>query len=214
MTTLTPTELGEALRAIKGARALTITALTDTRARKTGNPWSEILKLSRVNGMTGVHYAAAVERRQALEHQPVGFEAREPWYERVCGTLGQHLKTGELYLLIKPERVLDRPTYFGRNPNSGVLVQVPKAAVEPFLPVHRSAAPAQGTLTEVPWRTYALRNIVSAVLDGTLYRIRAPRATVIPAPVPITARKPSRLESREPRSQVPGGYEPPETGCR
>lgn len=178
MKTITLAQLTDKLRAIRGARPITITALTDARARKTGNPYAEVLKLARVNGIVNVDYSAAVERQQARDEQPVGFAARpHAWGDRVDETpLRAHRETGKLYLTIKPQRVVDKPVYFGRNPTSGALVSVPKATVEPFLPAKRSNAAAQGVEHEVFSRDYALSGIVSAVIDGETYRIRAERA--------------------------------------
>lgn len=175
--TISVSALADILRAVKGACPVTITALTDAKARKTGNPYSEVLKLARVNGMTGVDYAAAVERQQEREGKEVGFEARAPWYDRECGTLGKHKKTGELYLLLKPNRTIDRPTYFGRN-GAGVLIQVPKTKIADFLPPYRSAAPSQGVDKEIPWRTYGLAGISQIAIGGQRYRVRHDGATV------------------------------------
>lgn len=176
--TISVGELADILRAVKGACPITITALTDADARKRDietktrpNPYSEVLKLARVNGMTGVDYAAAVERQQEHEGAPVGFEARKPWYTRTHPALGQHDKTKALYLLLKPNRTIDRPTYFGRN-EAGVLIQVPKARIEAFLPTYRSAAPSQGVEKEIPWRTYGLDGISQIAIGGQRYRVR------------------------------------------
>ncbi len=170
--TISQSQLADILRAVKGACPITITALTDAKARKTGNPYSEVLKLARVNGMTGVDYTAAVERQQEREGKEVGFEARKPWYTRVCGTLGEHDKTKELYLLLKPNRTIDKPVFFGRNAE-GVLIQVPKAKVAPFLPPYRSAAPSQGVDKEIAWRTYGLAGISQISIGGERYWVRA-----------------------------------------
>lgn len=172
--TITVSQLADKLRAIKGARALSITALTDTRARKTGNPYAEVLKLCRVNGMVGVDYEGAVERQQAKDNQPVGFAVRpHPWGDKVCSAMRQHRVNGKLYLTIKPERVLDKPVFFARGKESGALVSVKKENVQAFLPVKRDAAPAQGTLNEVLTRDYALSSITAITLDGQTYRVRA-----------------------------------------
>ncbi len=173
--TISQSQLADMLRSVKGARALTISALTDTRARKTGNPYSEVLKLTKINGFVGVDYGASVERQQAKDGQPVGFEAKQhPWGDKVEGTpLRAHRKTGKLYLTLQPKKVIDRQTFFGRNPASGVLVQIPKATIAAFLPEKRSAAPSQGVEHEVLTRDYALDNITAISLNGETYRVRA-----------------------------------------
>ncbi len=173
--TISVGQVADLLRSVKGARAVTISALTDTRARKTGNPYAEVLKLTKVNGFVNVDYSASVERQQVKDGQPVGFEARpHAWGDRVENTpLRAHRKTGKLYLTIQPKRIVDKQTFFGRNPTSGALVSVPKAVIAPFLPEKRSAAPSQGVENEVVTRDYALDNLTSITINGQAYRVRA-----------------------------------------
>ncbi len=171
--TISVSQMADLLKQIKGARPLTISALTDTRARKTGNPYAEVLKLTHINGFVGVDYAASVERQQTKDGQPVGFEAkRHAWGDKVCSALRQHRTNGKLYLTMQPRKVLDKQVFFGRNPSSGALVQVPKARIASFLPEKRSAAPSQGVEHEVITRDYSLDNITAITLDGQAYRVR------------------------------------------
>lgn len=173
--TISVGQLADILRSVVGAKPVTISALTDTRARKTGNPYAEVLKLTHVNGFVNVDYSASVERQQAKDEQPVGFAARpHAWGDRVSNTpLRAHRKTGKLYLTIQPRRILDKQVFFGRNPSSGALVSVPKTTIAQFLPEKRSAAPSQGVEHEVVTRDYALDNLTAITLNGQAYRIRA-----------------------------------------
>lgn len=174
--------MADLLRTVSGAKPVTISALTDTRARKTGNPYSEVLKLTHVNGFVNVDYSASVERQQTKDGQPVGFEARpHKWGDRVGNTpLRQHRENGKLYLTIQPKRILDKQVFFGRNPTSGALVSVPKSVIAPFLPEKRSAAPSQGVEHEVVTRDYSLENITAITLNGQAYRVRADGAPQAP----------------------------------
>lgn len=170
MKTINQFQLAEILRNVKGAKPITISALVDAKARKTGNPFREILKFSRVNGFTGANYEASVNRQQGREGSVPAFEARErSWGERVAPALV--VNKGKLYLVIQPQKTA-QPVFFGRN-DQGVLMQVRKSVIEKFLPAKRSSAEAQGVSKEIVYRNYSLENITSLSIDGEKYRIRA-----------------------------------------
>lgn len=175
MPTITRAELAEKLRTIKGATPLTISALvkvkTNKKDRVTGqvNPFTEVLKLSRVNGMTAADYEAAVNRQREREGSIPAFEAKErQWGIRVAPALVEH--NGAFYLPIHP-RSARTPIYFGRLP-SGVLIQVAKEKVEPYLPPKRDAGDGQDLVRGVEYRNYGLAGIASATMQGETWRVR------------------------------------------
>ena len=169
--TINQSQLADILRSVKGATPLTISALVDARARKTGNPFREVLKLSKVNGMCGCSYEKSVNRQQNREGTIPAFEARErSWGERISPALVEG-KEGKLYLAIQPQRTA-QPVYFGRN-DKGVLIQVKKEVVAPFLPEKRSSAEAQGVDKEIVYRNYSLSSITALSIGGEKYRVRA-----------------------------------------
>ena len=169
MKTINQSQLADILRSVKGAAPITISALVDARARKTGNPFKEVLKLSKVNGMTGANYEASVNRQHDREGTTPAFEARErSWGERISSALVEN--KGKLYLAIQPQRTA-QPVYFGRN-DKGVLMQVKKEAVAPFLPEKKSSAEAQGVDKEIVYRNYSLTSITALSIGGEKYRVR------------------------------------------
>lgn len=170
MKTINQTQLAKILSDIKGAMPLTISAFVDTKAKKTDNPYSEIRKLSKVNGFTGADYEASVARQQEREGKEATFEARDrAWGTRTSAALVEN--KGKKYLVIHPRNTA-KPVYFARS-IAGVLMQVKKEAIEKFLPKTYSAAPAQGVDKEVVYRNYALENITALSINGEKYRIRA-----------------------------------------
>jgi hypothetical protein len=168
--TINQTQLAEILRSVKGATPLTISALVDARARKTGNPFAKVLKLSKVNGMTGADYEKSVNRQLDREGKgQLSFTANErKWGERIGPALVE--KEGKLYLVIHPQRTAS-PVYFGQNPGK-LLKAVAKETIAAFLPAPKPAA-NQGTDKEIVYRNYSLENITALSLGGKTYRVRA-----------------------------------------
>lgn len=173
--TITRAELRAKLQALKGATFVTISALVDARARKTGNPYAQVLKLSRVNGVVGADYEASVNRqlgREGKDH--IVFESQgRSWGERVSSALvlkaDKESGQDKAYLAIQPQHTR-APIYFGRQA-SGLLRQVAKETIAPFLPAHKPSA-IQGTDKEVVYRNYGLDGIASISMNGQTYRIR------------------------------------------
>lgn len=187
--TITRAELADKLRAIKGATFVTISALVDARAKKTGNPFTAVLKLSKVNGTVGADYQASVNRQLAREGKDhIQFEASgRQWGERISSALvvkGEGAERKE-YLAIQPNHTR-QPVYFGKTPD-GLMRQVSKETIAAFLPAHKPSA-IQGTDKEIVYRNYALSSIAAISIGGQKYRIRD-----IPSPT-VKPRKPSAIK--------------------
>lgn len=170
--TITRAQLREKLSAIKGATFVTISALTDARARKTGNPFDAVLKLSRVNGVVGMSYENSVNRQLAREGKDqLTFKAKErSWGEHETAAL--IVKDGpegqKAYLAIQP-RNTRRLALFGQTAKG--LRQVSEETVKPFLPAYRPPT-NQGTDKPVEHRTYALESIAAITMGGESFRVR------------------------------------------
>lgn len=169
MKTINVAQLEAILATVKGASAINISALVDTGARKTGNPFAEVLKLSKVNGMTGTDYENGVNNQQMREgNAPTFVVSPRKWGVRISPALVEH--KGRKYLSFRPLNTT-RPTFFARQ-SSGVLLQVSKETVAKFLPAQKSSAPAQGVQKEIFYRDYALDSITSLSIGGEKYRVR------------------------------------------
>ncbi len=172
MKTISQTQLRDILAAKRGASFVTISALTDARARKTGNPFLAILKLSKVNGTINANYENSVNRQLAREgKEQLTFTAKpRAWGQRIEGTpLVEH--KGKYYLSILP-RHARKPFFFGKTAE-GFLKQVAKSAIESFLPPVRSSAEAQGVDKEVVTRDFSLESIGAIAIDGEQFRVRS-----------------------------------------
>lgn len=167
MKTISQYQLVDRLRMINHATPITISALVDSRARKTNNPYGEILKLSKVNGMTGFDYENSVNRQLGREGKAKTFEASErSWGRRISPALVE--KDNSFYIIIKIEKSF-RPVFMARIEK--LLKVIPKEKIEAFLPVYRKPA-NQGTEKEVIYRNYSLANLKYAAFGGEQYRIR------------------------------------------
>lgn len=150
------------LNGIKGATFATIVADTDAKLRKTGNPFGEVRKLSRVNVCLGFQYEAAVNRQRTREGSEADFEvAPRQWGNRISGTfLVEH--KDRIYLETKVEKSLNHQ-YFTADGR-----MLTDEQVAPFLPA-RSASNRQETAKEIMVRDYALDSIRSLAFGGEVY---------------------------------------------
>lgn len=164
---------------VTGSMPVGILAVTDTRSRKTGNPWRTVWKTVRAVGWVGARYAAAVRRegdRQGADAS--AFQAASlPWGEwDIPGKVITH--KGSLYLRTQatpgmrrkqPARVL------GYHAASGETLT--REQVAPFLPVESgSAKQAAAGLSSDPkeqiWvGTYAFASLRKVRIAGKTYTV-------------------------------------------
>lgn len=167
MKTINQNQLADLFRNVKHAQPISFVALVDARAKKTGNPFGQITKLSRVNAFTGFDYEASVNRQLGREGQEQSFQAEgRSWGERICPALVE--KAGSLYLVAKIERA-DKPVYLVNTPRG--LAPIAKEKIAAFLPVYQQPA-NQGTAKEIVYRNYSLTGIISLSMGGEKYRVR------------------------------------------
>ena len=163
-------QLVEILSNQKGAAPVTLSAMTDTKARKTGNPYKAIYKFAVVNGMIGVNYENAVNRQQVREGAVEGtFEAKaRQWGEQVNKSL---VVNGDKYYIsiINPKSCKTKPRYYGQRTDDS-LVRISSEIAKQFIPEHKKAT-NQGTDKEIVFRNYSLGNIRTVAIGGKKYRI-------------------------------------------
>ncbi len=153
------------LAVTKGAKFATITALTDAKLLKTGNPFGKVNKRSRVNIVINFGYENAVNNQRGREGTARDFEAKpRTWGARIPGMpFVQH--KGKLYLECKVERSLSHEylTADGRT--------LTDDQVAPFQPSRHSNAEHQGVEKEIILRDYALEGIEEIAIDGERYKV-------------------------------------------
>ena len=163
MKTMTRNELTAFLTGLRGATFATLTTETDAGLRKTGNPFGNVRKVSRVNVCLGFQYTAAVNRQLDREDKTPDFVAApRQWGERIPGTVLVTNK-GKTYLETKVEKSIEHK-YLGAN--GTVLAD---ELVAPFLP--SKGASRQGTDKEIIVRDYDIANIRTIACKGEEYVI-------------------------------------------
>lgn len=174
---VTAEELKGLLLSRKGANFVSFESETDARLRKTGNPFGEVRKTSKVNGVINWEYAGAVNRQREREGRPVGddgeVELFEPkprkWGTRIKGTPFVE-NNGKLYVEVKVERTLAAPTYRDADGHELTAEQV-----APFMPKRKKSS-RQGVDKEVVLRDYSLGNIRRIKVNGEAFVVRERKA--------------------------------------
>lgn len=166
MKNITVDELAAILLKKKGARPITFSAIVDTRARKTGNPYDQILKFSVVNGFTGHDYENSVNRQLGREGQEQDFNVQaRTWGENVNGIVVQNGK--KFYLRVRPLRT-KKPIYLTRKGSK--IERVEKDKIEKFLPPVYHAQ-NQGTIKEIVHRDYSFDSLRTISIDGEKFML-------------------------------------------
>lgn len=160
-----------------GALILSVSALTDARANKTGNPFPEkkIMKSARFVAQVGADYGAAVNRKLAKEGEDSSFQAEPlPWGEwEVPNKVISHKGQRYIRFQIHPDmKTLPRVTY---RQVDGRFIKAKDAA--PFLPPpsfsnRQADAGLDGAEKQIKVRTILLDNIRAVRIDGELVRVR------------------------------------------
>lgn len=156
-------ELRHLLAGIRGATFATLVTKTNARLRKTGNPFGDVSKISRVNVTLGFQYEAAVNRQRVREGAEADFEAMpRQWGERIPGTVLVTHK-GKCYLETKVERTFDTKYFTAEGK------ELSADDVRPFLPPKGESR--QECEKEIIVRDYALDSIWSLVMKGETYMV-------------------------------------------
>lgn len=158
---------------ISGATEIEILTRTNARARK--NPFGKILKESRVTGIVGRPYQRAVNVALVKSIKLPTFKAApRAWGKHIAPSVIEH--KGKQYLQIEVKRS-PFPRFVTLETLRGALVlrELFKEEVSRFLPARyfseRQAAKGVKDSKQVVSVTYALANIVEAVIGGEHYAI-------------------------------------------
>lgn len=167
MQVITRDQLTNYLLNRRGCTAATITAATDARLLKTGNPHGTVTKIARVNGMIGWSYGNSVNNQRAREGQvKLDFQPLpRKWGDRIKGTPLVEYK-GNFYLEFKVQKVLD--IRYVRDRDGQVLTY---AEFAPWVPV-RNQSKRQKTQKEVRVTDYGMDKLLTIKVDGYLMAVR------------------------------------------
>lgn len=150
----------------KGATFVTLTALTDARAKKTNNPFGKINKLTKLNCMVNFNYDEGVRRRLLAEGKdPETFQPGSSWHEPVFDQgrltpICKHKQEGSLYLRVAILKVLEAPRYFTQDGK-----EIDREKIKEFLPAP-STYDNQGLEEPLRFACYKLDSIKELIING------------------------------------------------
>lgn len=158
------------IKLVKGMPNLaSVLQLTDIGAKKTGNPYAKITKLSKVGIILNSDYVKAVtnqlakEDKEATEYMP-GKDTNPLTFGENNRFIGIN-KKGEFVLQYRPnDNVKALTIYFADEK------RVEKSAIAQYLPTVKKAT-NQGTEREIRWRKVNLSNVLRLTVNGTTYTV-------------------------------------------
>ena len=183
MKKLTHSSFVAMLSALKGAAIVGITARTDSKARKTGNPFGTIFKTVRAVGFVGADYGGAVERQGArVGVDASAFEAAPlPWGQWLADAMGKVIThKGSFYLRTQTtpgQRKRQAAKVLGYVSADGTVLE--RSEVAPFLPApsvsRKQAAVGVGmeAAEQIMVRTYAFESIKRVRFAGETFELVA-----------------------------------------
>lgn len=172
MKTLTHSAFIQALASHSGAAFVGLDTLTDSRARKTGNPFGTIYKQARFVGTIGADYGAALNR----ETNGAAFEvAPLPWGEWYTpGKVISH--KGGFYLRTQTigKQRKARPAVVKYRDASGKFLS--RKDVAPFIPapshsVKQEAVGLSDSTVQVQPRNFAFDSILRVRFNGQTFKL-------------------------------------------
>ncbi len=177
MKTITRLALIDLLASITRPQPIGIVALTDADALKTGNPFAQVWKLSKVNPFTGTDYGRAVNAQLTREGGEADFVPVSPRYTRISPALVQ-FSNGNFAVPVQFNSHLKQassPRFFVRRSLLSPLRPVSREVVAPFLKEAKPSARQEAAGVEKPivWRTYGIASILRVAIGGETYRVRA-----------------------------------------
>lgn len=161
MKALTTSAFLDLLSNIRGATFATLVTSTDPKLLKTGNPFKNVRKISKVNVCLGFKYEAAVNRQRAREGSEADFQASARQWGEKNGIIVEN--KGKQYLEVKVEKSLSSE-YVDAEGNL-----IPKESIQHFLPTKRESR--QELEKEIIVRTYSLDSIQGMTFNGETYVI-------------------------------------------
>lgn len=156
----------DVLSNIRGAKFISVVTVTDPRLKKTGNPYTNVVKVSSFTGQINFDYENAVNNQRKREGISAQFEAQSS-YAVPCfrddGTMlpfAQHKTNSKKYLRIRPLQTSD-VKYVDQNTGE----EISKDKLKPWLPA-KSKSSSQETEKEVVFRLFDLDSVRSIGVDG------------------------------------------------
>ncbi len=178
MKTLTQSQLVAIIAGSPGVVMLGLQTLTDTKARKTGNPFGQIFKRTKLGAVVGADYQKSVEREAGRQGADASeFEAEKlPWGEWVKGLEGKVIQhKGELFLRTQStpgQRAAIPAHLLGYFDATGK--ELAKESVAPFIKEAGESAKQQDEagLDSTIWvRTYKLSSVEQVTINGEVYQL-------------------------------------------
>lgn len=184
MNTLTHSAFISILNAHKGAAIVGLSALTDAKARKTGNPFpnATVFKDLRAVGFVGADYGKAVQREGERQGsaEAATFEAKPlPWGAWVEGMEGKVIAhKGAHYLRTQTtpgQRKRQPARLIGYRDTEGRFLS--PDAVKPFLPAptvskrQADAGLGESASEQIMVRTYAFASIRKVRVNGRTFAL-------------------------------------------
>lgn len=184
---VTPNELVEAIKVVKGSSAVSVEVETEVDMRKTGNPYVGAIKLNTVAGLIGFDYETGVNNALGKEDKPLDFVAQA--HKWAFPTDSKNLLTNKdgskLYLRIKVQSA-GNPEFFFNG------ARIDKALLVPFMPVHKKPATQANLNNEYVVRTYGIDSIRSMKLLGNELVV-ADRMAIATVTEPTPATEPATV---------------------
>ena len=178
MQTINHKQLYDLIADTKGAAIVGILALTDAKAKKTGNPFPEklVFKMVRAVAFVGANYQSAVEREQGRQGESGEFIAESlPWGQwAIDNKVIKH--KGEFYLRTQStpgQRRAQAARLLGYFDLGGD--ELTREQVAPFLPAVYESAKQQGEagLSNTVWvRAYKFSSLLRIRINGQTYRVK------------------------------------------
>jgi hypothetical protein len=132
---------------------------------KNPNPFDDVYKMSRLNGVIGYEYQHSVNLQREREGLEANFEAeKRAWGKRVNAYLVEH--NGSWYLSMKVQRVIGDVTYWLDD----FQTQIEKKELEPFMS-EKTETSRQEVDKVVIHRDIKLESIIEIKIEGEDYRI-------------------------------------------
>lgn len=170
---ITHSQLIELVKSNKGAIALCVESVTDSKARKTGNPFGLIMKRARSSALCGVDYEAAVNRSLANQGDAPVFTSESIWNGKgryvVPNKIVEHIETKRLYLAMQASDAQYEafPAKVSYETTTGE--EIPYDKAEPFLPEKKRSVKQEAYGLENNQRNvrmYALDSITAIHYKG------------------------------------------------
>lgn len=177
MKTISHAELVELIKNTKGAFPIGLLTNTEAKARKTGNPFGEIRKISRLVGFCGAKYEDAVNREGGRQGVDTNFEAESrSWGQWVVpNKVAEH--KGRLYLRTQStpgQREQSRAKVLSYLNLEGQPLK--KSDIEQFL-IEKSSSKKQENAglskeKQIEVREFAFDSIQKIRVNGKTYRLK------------------------------------------